>query len=69
MDTYREISGPRLIDFNVEDIHNTFVADDYKYNTHWLSGVYGPLALSHQIDVKGGYTTEFKLIKFDGVSI
>ena len=69
MDTYREISAPRLIDFNVEDIHNTFVADDYNHNTHWLSGIYHPLALSHQIDVKGGYTTEFKLIKFDGVNI
>ena len=67
MDTFREISAPRLIDFNVEDIHNTFVADDYSYNTHWLSGVYGPLAMSHQIDVKGGYTTEFKLIKYHGL--
>ena len=67
MDTFREISAPRLIDFNVEDIHNTFVADDYNHNTHWLSGVYGPLAMSHQIDVKGGYTTEFKLIKYHGL--
>ena len=67
MDTFREVAAPRLVDFHIEDMRNTYIVDRNHNPTHWLSGMYRPLALSHNIDSKGGYTTEFKLLKYYGL--
>jgi len=66
MDTYREVSAPRRIEFKIENIKNSYVTNKYQHHSHWLSGYYNPLAISHTIDSKGGYSTEFKLIKENG---
>tara|TARA_R110000822_G_scaffold3556_1_gene15478 strand:- start:413 stop:1393 length:981 start_codon:yes stop_codon:yes gene_type:complete len=66
MDTYKEVSAPRRIEFKIENIKNSYVTNKYQHNSHWLSGYYNPLAISHTIDSKGGYSTEFKLIKENG---
>ena len=66
MDTYREVSAPRRIEFKIENIKNSYVTNKYQHHSHWLSGTYNPLAISHTIDSKGGYSTEFKLIKENG---
>ena len=66
MDTYREVAAPRRIEFKIENIKNSYVTNKYQHHSHWLSGTYNPLAISHTIDSKGGYSTEFKLIKENG---
>lgn len=66
MDTYREVSAPRRIEFKIENIKNSYVTNKYQHHSHWLSGYYNPIAISHTIDSKGGYSTEFKLWKENG---
>tara|TARA_R110000851_G_scaffold86340_1_gene187518 strand:- start:442 stop:3783 length:3342 start_codon:yes stop_codon:yes gene_type:complete len=69
IDTHLEISYPRVVKFDVEDLtpsnNSKNLIKEYASGSHWLSGAYRPIAISHEIDING-YTTEFKLLKAYG---
>ena len=70
MDTHLEIAAPRVIKLNIEDFSpsndSKNLINKYATGTHWLSGAYRPIAISHEINTAGGYSTEFKLLKHYG---
>ena len=70
MDTHLEIGAPRVVKLNIEDFSpsndSKNLINKYATGTHWLSGAYLPIAISHEINTAGGYTTELKLLKPPG---
>ena len=62
MDSLHEIIAPRLINLKVHDLSKETKAEGLP-GTHWVSGIYRPIAISHKINSSSGYTSEFKLQK------
>ena len=68
-DTHMEMTAPRIIKFEVEDLtpsnNDKNLIPEFRSGKHWLTGAYRSTAISHEIDVNG-YTTEFRLQKSYG---
>ena len=58
-----DVSTPRVFKFTVHDLASEKDKIDSTTKQHWLSGVYRPIGISHHINPKSGYTSDFKLLK------